>query len=168
LPIHSVRVVGTGDAQPIKRHMSMPLVVTPPHHQFPAGAPRRGVPPCTLALASAAISARSSASPSTCASGSPSPPTAATSMHEWPSPSPQPVHRAADARIIAPTPSSCTRSFHDLHPNTVMMGPWVPPPTSRALAPCQITSAIPVCPTHWSGLCTRRSRDRYLYLGQLG
>ena len=24
-----------------------------------------------------------------------------------------------------------------------MMGPWVPPPTSRAPAPCQITSAIP-------------------------
>jgi len=57
------------------------------------------------------------------------------------------VHRAADARIIAPAPPSRTRSFHDLHPNTVMMGPWVPPPTSRALAPCQITSAIPVCPT---------------------
>ena len=65
-----------------------------------------------------------------------------------------PYIRAAAARIIAPAPSSCTRSFHDLHPNTVRMGPWVPPPTSRALAPCQITSAIPVCPTHWSALGT--------------
>ena len=47
----------------------------------------------------------------------------------------RPRHRAARARSTISTR------------NTVMMGPWVPPPTSRALAPCQITSAIPVCPT---------------------
>ena len=77
-------------------------------------APRGRVPPCTLAPASAAISARSSASPSTCASGSPSPPTAATSMHEWPSPSPQPRtsssrrphHRARAIELHALVPRS--------------------------------------------------------------
>ena len=77
-------------------------------------APRGRVPPCTLAPASAAISARSSASPSTCASGSPSPPTAATSMHEWPSPSPQPRtsssrrphHRARAIELYALVPRS--------------------------------------------------------------
>ena len=31
--LHSVRAVGTGDAQPIKRHMFILLVVTPPQHQ---------------------------------------------------------------------------------------------------------------------------------------
>ena len=55
---------------------------------------------------------------------------------EQPTPaSSRPRHRAARARSTISTR------------NTAMMGPWVPPPTSRALAPCQITSAIPVCPT---------------------
>src|SRR6476659_4930413 len=54
---------------------------------------------------------------------------------EQPTPaSSRPRHRAARARSTISTR------------NTAMMGPWVPPPTS-ALAPCQITSAIPVCPT---------------------
>lgn len=56
----------------------------------------------------------------------------------------RPLRRADDARIIAPraTELHALRSAIPTR-HTVMMGPWVPPPTSRAPAPCQITSAIP-------------------------
>jgi len=94
--------------------------------------------------ASTATSARSTASPSTCARGPPSPPTAATSMHGWPSPSPPPSTSRRRRPHIAPraTELHALRSAIPTR-HTVMMGPWVPPPTSRAPAPCQITSAIP-------------------------
>ena len=56
----------------------------------------------------------------------------------------RPLRRADDARIIAPraTELHALRSAIPTR-HTVMIGPWVPPPTSRAPAPCQITSAIP-------------------------
>ena len=53
----------------------------------------------------------------------------------WPSPHHRPLRRADDARIIAPraTELHALRSAIPTR-HTVMMGPWVPPPTSRAPA----------------------------------
>ena len=94
--------------------------------------------------ASTATSARSTASPSTRASGPPSPPTAANRCTGGRVRHHRPLPRADDARIIAPraTERHALR-FAIPTRHTVMMGPWVPPPTSRAPAPCQITSATP-------------------------
>jgi hypothetical protein len=108
----------------------------------------RGAPPSKSLLAhfpaSTPASARSTASPSTCASGPPSPPTAANRCTGGRVRHHRPLPRADDARIIAPraTERHALR-FAIPTRHTVMMGPWVPPPTSRAPAPCQITSAIP-------------------------